>query len=475
MGPSLILAAADNGANLLSARYLMAFSLGFHIILSCFGVAFPAMIYVVHRRGLKNNDPDALMLARRWGKAAAVLFAVGAVSGTALAFEMGLLWPGLMGQFGDVIGLAFALEGIFFFLEAIFIGIYLYGWRGLPAKVHLNTLIPITISGVLGTFFILSVNGWMNEPSGFNIDVYQATGQVVDVNPWAAMFNGAVATQFLHMLPATYMVAGFVVGSVYAIGLLKGRTDRLHKMGAAVGFATGAIAVPIQVLTGDLAARNVASSQPVKFAAIEMLQETTSGAPLTLGGVLIDGQKRFAIEIPNLTSLLQDFDPNSTIQGLDATPEALQPPVNIVHLSFQLMVGIGLMLLAMALFGGWRRWRTGKLPESRRWYYALAVAGPASVIALEAGWTTTEVGRQPWIAQNVMLVEDAVTPRGGIGLLLIGLFVVYTGMGLSLWFVLRAMSARWRRGEDAGTPYGPDPLPPEANPPERIRAGAPDG
>lgn len=456
--------AASTESNLLAARYLMAFSLGFHIILSCLGVAFPALIYLAHRRGLKYDDADALQLARRWGKAAAVLFAIGAVSGTALSFEMGLLWPGLMGTFGDVIGLPFALEGIFFFLEAIFLGIYLYGWRGLPARLHLAMLVPITLSGIGGTFCILAVNGWMNEPAGFDVDTYLATGEVVDVDPWAAMFNSAVVPQFLHMLPATYLVTGFLVASVYAVGMLRGRTDRIHRIGLIIGFTVGAIAAPVQLITGDLAARNVASSQPTKFAAIELLEETQTNAPLTLGGVIIDGEKRFAIEVPNVTSLLQGFSADTEIEGLADTPPEFQPPVNIVHLSFQLMVGIGTALLALGAYGGWVRWRKGSLPTARWWTWVLAVAGPASVIALEAGWTTTEVGRQPWIAQQVMLVEDAVTPRDGIGLVLAGLIVVYAGLAGSAVIVLRSMSARWRRGEDPGTPYGPEPLSSEPGP-----------
>ena len=444
-------------ANLLAARWLMAMSLGFHIILSCFGVAFPVAIFLAHRRGLKYEDPVALTLARRWGKAAAVLFAVGAVSGTVLSFEMGMLWPGLMGTFGDVIGLPFALEGVAFFIEAIFLGIYLYGWRGLPARLHLLTLVPIMISGIAGTFFILTVNGWMNEPTGFDVAHYLQTGEVIDINPWAAMFNGAAVPQFLHMLPATYLVTGFLLASVYAMGWLRGRRDELHRMGVAIGFTVAAIAVPAQLITGDIATRNVASSQPTKFAAIELIQETETGVPFTVGGILIDGEKRFAIELPNVTSLLQDFDPNSEIQGLDAVPEDERPPANVVHVSFQLMVGLGLAMGALAAFGGWNRWRTGAVPDSVWWYRAMVLAGPMAVLALEAGWTTTEVGRQPWIAQQVMRVSEAVTPREGIAFILIGLTVVYAGLAGSAWFVLRNMSRRWRAGEEVGTPYGPDP------------------
>ncbi len=453
--PVLASESAVNEGNLVAARWLMAFSLGYHIILACFGVAFPALIYLAHRRGIKHDDLDALTLARRWGKVAAVLFAIGAVSGTVLSFEMGLLWPGFMGTFGDVIGLAFALEGIFFFLEAIFLGVYLYGWRGLSAKVHMATLLPIAISGIFGTFFILSVNAWMNEPAGFDIDTYLATGEVTDVDPWAAMFNSAVLTQFAHMLPATYLVTGFLVASVYAVGWLRGRQDRLHRMGMTIGFTVAAIAVPVQIFTGDLAARHLAEAQPTKFAAMELLTETTAGAPTTLGGVLIDGEVRYAVEIPNGTSLLQGFSADHEIQGLNEVPEDEQPPANVVHIAFQLMLGIGFSLLGLIIWGSFVRWRKGRLPESKWFVRALVLAGPASVIALEAGWTTTEVGRQPWIAQGVMLVEEAVTPRQGIGWLLIGLIVLYGSLLLASIVVTRAMSARWRRGEDPPAPYGP--------------------
>lgn len=449
-GSALVLA-----SDLLAARWLMALSLGFHIVLSCLGVALPVLIWIAHRRGLRDGDAEALQLARRWGKAAAVLFAIGAVSGTVLSFEMGLLWPGLMGPFGGVIGLPFALEGIFFFLEAIFLGIYLYGWKGLPARVHLATLVPVMAAGVGGTFCILAVNSWMNEPTGFDRATYLATGEVTGVDPWAAMFNGAVLTQFLHMLPATYLVTGFLVASVYAVGWLRGRTDRLHRTGATIGLTVGAIAAPIMLITGDLAARNVAADQPIKFAAMELLPETTAGAPFTLGGVLVDGEVRGAIEIPRATSILQHLDPDATVTGLDAAPPELRPPANIVHLAFQLMVGSGLALIAFSAWSAWTRRRTGDWPRQRWWWRALVVAGPLSVLALELGWTTTEVGRQPWIAQGVLLVEDAVTTRSGIGWSLAGLIAVYVGLAGSGWFVLHQLSLRWRRGEDPATPYGP--------------------
>jgi cytochrome d ubiquinol oxidase subunit I len=444
----------DLESNLLAARWMMALSLGFHIVLACAGVALPLLIALAHRRGLAG-DGDALELARRWGKSAAVLFAVGAVSGTVLSFEMGLLWPGLMGTFGDVIGLAFALEGVFFFLEAIFLGVYLYGWRGLPARLHLLSLVPIALAGVFGTYCILAVNAWMNHQTGFDLEHYRATGIVHGIEPWTVLFQRTAWVQFAHMLPATYVVTGFGVASIYALGWLRGRRDRLHRTGARLGFLVGACALPFQVLTGDLAARHVHRTQPVKFAALELLPTTVRGAPLTLGGVLVEGEVVGGIEIPRLTSLLQHFDGDAQVLGLDSVAPDLRPPANVVHLAFQSMLGSGLCLCAFALATLVSRWRRRAWPERRLWWLALAASGPAAVLALEAGWVATEVGRQPWIATELMFVRDAVTPRAGVAWLLLGLVLLYLGLAWASVRVLRQMSARWRRGEDPPAPYGP--------------------
>ncbi len=289
---------------LVAARYQMALSLGFHIVLSCFGVAFPTMIYVVHRRGIYRGDEVALTLARKWSKVAAVLFAVGAVSGTILSFEMGLLWPGMMETFGDVIGLPFALEGIAFFVEAVFIGIYLFGWDRLPPKVHLRTLIPIIASGLFGTFCILAVNSWMNAPSGFDL-VVDASGtlRATDVDPLAAIFNRALWPQFVHMFVATYLVTGFLAASVYAVGILRGRRDHAHRLGFIVPFAFATVAALVQPVIGHVAGMRLATDQPSKLAAMELAVETETNSPLIIGGVLIDGEVRGGIEIPSVGSL----------------------------------------------------------------------------------------------------------------------------------------------------------------------------
>lgn len=439
-------------ANLYAARYQMAISLGFHIILAAFGVAFPFLAFLAHRKGYAHNDPTALRLAKRWSKAMAVLFAVGAVSGTILSFEMGMLWPGLMGPYGDVIGLPFALEGVAFFVEAIFIAIYLYGWKRLPAKLHMLTLVPIAVSGLAGSFFIIAVNAWMNGPAGFTI---AGDGSIIDVNPWAAMFNSGVVVQWLHMMLAAYMMTGFLVASVYAVRWLRGDRSRMIRLGFMIPFTIAAIASPIQVLVGDVAARRLIERQPAKFAAMELLPETRSNAPLTLGGVYVDGEVRGAVEIPGLASLLGTRDVNGEVPGLDSVPEADLPPVNVVHLAFQVMVAIGTGLVALAGWFGWSWLRRREPPEAKLFWLAAAAAGVLAVLALESGWIVTEVGRQPWIVWEIVRTSDAVSASTGIVASAITISVLYLILGIVTLAVLRTIARRMEAGEDVETPYGP--------------------
>lgn len=449
------LIAAETPSSLLPARWMMTVSLGSHIVLACFGVAFPMMIWVVHRRAHRNRDAAALVLAKRWSKVAAVLFAVGAVSGTILSFEMGMLWPGLMGTYGDVIGMPFALEGIAFFTEAIFLGIYLYGWDRLPPAQHRFMLVPIAAAGVVGTFCIIAVNGWMNAPTGFT----REGGEVVDVEPVRAMFNQAVWLQFIHMWLAAVMVVGFTVAAVYAAGLLRGRDDRLHRTGFAVPFAFAAVAALFQPVTGHFAGMRVGNEQTSKLAAMELATETEREAPLVIGGVLIDGEVRYGVEIPKLGSFFARGGVGGEVTGLDAFADDERPAdglATLVHWSFQLMValGTGLLLLGAAYWLARRRGRDWL--GSRRFLWLAVLAGPAAVAALELGWVTTEVGRQPWIAHQVMRIDEAVTTGSGVWVALAVLLAVYTSMGVVTAIVLRSMSRRWRDSEaDLPTPYGP--------------------
>jgi cytochrome d ubiquinol oxidase subunit I len=441
-------------AGLLPAREQMGFSLGWHIILAAFGVAFPAMIFVVHRRGLRG-DEVALRLARRWSKVAAVLFAIGAVSGTVLSFEMGLLWPGLMGRFGDVLGLPFAFEGLSFFLEAIFLGIYLYGWDRLPPRLHLWCLAPMIFSGVFGAYCVVAVNAWMNMPTGFRLT---PAGDVVDVNPWRAMFNGRAFLQFAHMWLAAYMLVGFVVAAVYAAGRLRGRNDAHHRLGLAVPLRFASVAAILQPIVGHILGIALGDIQPSKLAAFELDVHTEQPAPLRLGGLLIHGHPEGFIAIPKWGSFIARGSFSKPVRGLDTFPPEDLPPVNITHAAFQSMVGIG-TVLAVAVVVYWlARWRGHDLADQRWALRCLVVAGPLAVLALESGWVATEVGRQPWTVFGILRTVDAAGDNPGLWWVFSGVLIVYLGMTVGAWVVLRSMTRRWRAGEEElPSPYGPAP------------------
>src|SRR5690348_3742574 len=443
-------------AQLLPAREQMAFTLGFHIVLVPFGVAFTFLMLIANYRALRKGDDDALRLAQRWSRVAAVLFAVGAVSGTVLSFEMGLLWPGLMRRYGVSYGLPFAVEGIFFFLEAIFVAIYIFGWRRLRPWPHFWSGVPVTLAGLGGTSSVVAANAWMNRPAGITI----RDGQVVDVDPGRVFFNGAFWYEMLHMFLAAYIVAGFLVAGVYAVALLKGRRDHYHRLGFRIAFTTAAIAMPLQIVVGDVAAREVYHHEPAKFAAIEALPTTSTHVPETLGGVVVNGHIRYGVDLPNGASLLAGFRPDTEIRGLDAIPAAVRPTdrlVTIVHLSFDVMVGTGFALLALSAWYGWSWWRRRDLPRSRWFLRAAAIAGAVSVVSLESGWVVTEVGRQPWTVVGLLLTRDAVTTSGNVWAFFAATLLIYAAVGTGAVLVLRVMRRRWAAGDSEAVevPYGP--------------------
>jgi cytochrome d ubiquinol oxidase subunit I len=359
------------------------------------------------------------------------------ISGTILSFEMGLLWPQFTARFGSVFGLGFAIEGFSFFMEAIFIGIYVYGWDRLSPRAHFLSGIPIAIAGVAGSLMVISVNAWMNHPGGFRI----VAGKVVDVHPLRALFaNSFLWPELLHMYIAGYIVAGFLIAGAYAIGRLRGKWGRYERTALAIPLTIAALASPVQVLVGDWVGRDIAKSQPVKLAALEGLAHTTKGAPEHLLGWYEGEKVKYGLEIPKLLSLLAYHDPNATVAGLDTVPKDRQPPINVVRLAFQAMVGIGTLL---ALLGVWLlvvRVRRRRLPDSRWFYRAVALAGPASLLALIAGWVTTEVGRQPWIVYRVMLTSQAVTGARGIVVGYVTLALVYLGVLCGVAWVLVRLS-----------------------------------
>jgi cytochrome d ubiquinol oxidase subunit I len=436
----------------------MGLTLSFHIIFACLGVALPAVVMIAHYLGLRHEDADAIRLARRWSKVMALLVAVGAVSGTLLSFEMGLLWPGLMGRFGSTIGIPFSIEGIFFLLEAIFVSIYLYGWQRLPKWAHFWCLAPIVVSGVLGAWSVVAANSWMNQPSGYTL----SDGRVLRVHPLAVFFNRASYYEVPHMVLAAYMVTGFGVASIYAVGMLRGRNDRYHRLGLLIPFTVGAICAPLQVIVGDTAARAIAAQQPVKFAAMEYVAHSHRGVAEWLGGVLIHGRVVGGLRIPDLDSLLVGFSPRTRVVGFDSVPASLRPPLlSLIHLSFDLMVAIGSGLVVWSAWLAWSWWRRRDIPGGRRlravFLAGTALTGVGSISAMEAGWIVTEVGRQPWIVYRVMLVSQAVTPSNGVSVTLAAVIVVYLFLTAATIVVTLAMARRWQRQptEEGDVPYGP--------------------
>jgi cytochrome d ubiquinol oxidase subunit I len=452
------LLAAGEPPQLLPAREQMALTLGFHIVLVPFGVAFTFLMLVANYRALRHGDADALLLAQRWSRVAAVLFAVGAVSGTVLSFELGLLWPRLMGRFGAAYGIPFAVEGVFFFLEAIFISIYIYGWKRLRPWPHFWTGVPVVLAGAGGTASIIAANGWMNLPGGITL----RDGRVVDLNPFGVFFNRAFAYEYVHMLLAAYLVAGFVIAGVYAAALLRGRRDRYHRLGFLIPFTVAAVLTPVQMVVGDTVTREVFHREPAKFAAVELHPTTGGHAPETIGGVLVDGTVRYGVQVPDLASVLAGFDPSTPIPGLDAIPPRVRPPdrlVSIVHLAFDVMVAMSVLLLGLAAWFGLAWWRRRDLPRSRWFLRCASVGGVAAVVALETGWVVTEVGRQPWTVVGLLLTRDAVTTSGNVWLFLAGATVILAGAGLGTVLVLRRLRRDWRRADEVTVPYGPERTP----------------
>ncbi|WP_079175301.1 cytochrome ubiquinol oxidase subunit I [Streptomyces malaysiense] len=455
----------------------MAFSLGVHILMVPFGVALPFITLLMHFRALRTGDPVAWLLARRWSAVMAVQFAVGVVTGTVLSFEFGLLWPGMMGRWGDVFGLGFGVEAWAFFLEAVLISVYLYGWRRLGRWTHFALGVPLPLVALLGAFGILAANSWMNSPRGFRLG---ANGDPVGVDVRKAVFTPMFGPEYWHFVVAMFMTAGFVVGGVYATGLWRGRRDRYHRLGFTVPFTAGAVLAPVQLFLGDFIARSVFHQQAVKFAAMELVWKTDTHVPEYIFGRLNpDGSVSGGIKIPQLDSVLAGFRPSTRVTGLtsvaaDDRPTASQ--ATIAHTAFDVMVVLGSLLLLLALWYAWAWWRHRDLPRSRWFLRAAAGAGIACLIAVEAGWVTTEVGRQPWIVYGYMRVSEAVTATSAgtlwavLGVVVLGYATVLTVFVV----VLLRMRTRWRdqderngarqgarpsAGEppESATPYGPRP------------------
>lgn len=417
----------------------MAFTLGFHIVFACIGMVMPFFMVVSHKKWLNTRNPVYLKLTKAWQKGVAIFFVTGAVSGTALSFELGLLWPEFMKHAGPIIGMPFSLEGAAFFVEAIALGFYLYGWGKLPEKFHWFTGIIIGLSGVASGILVVSANGWMNAPSGFDY----VDGQFLNINPVEAFLNPAWFTQALHMTLAAFVATSFAVAGIHAFQVYRGRHTEIHQRAFKIAITFGAIAAFLQPLSGDLSAKDVAERQPVKLAAMEAHYETASGVPLYIGGIVDEENRRVThkIEIPKALSFLAFGDFNAEVKGLNDFPQDEFPPVAIVHTAFQVMVGLGMLLMLAGLIyfislkkKSWLR---------AKWYWLLfIVLTPIGFIALEAGWTVTEVGRQPWIIHKIMRTEEAVTPMPGLEYSFYMYLLLYTILAVTVsWLMHRQIKA----------------------------------
>ncbi len=411
--------------DLLAARLQMALSLGFHIIYACIGMVMPFFMAVSHFKWLKTRQPVYRDLTIAWSKGVAIFFATGAVSGTVLSFELGLLWPEFMRHAGPIFGMPFSLEGTAFFIEAIALGFFLYGWNRFNPWFHWFTGVIVGVSGLASGILVVAANAWMNSPAGFDF----VDGQYLNIDPIAAMFNDAWLFQALHMTLAAFAATGFAVAGVHAWLILKNKNKEFHTKAFRISVAFAAVAAILQPISGDLSAKDVAKRQPAKLAAMEALFKTEKSAPLLIGGLPDEKNQRvdYAIELPGMLSFLVHGNFHDEVKGLDTIPPENHPPVLITHIAFQIMVGIGMFMVLLAILYAIsfkkKSWR------GKRWFLLLfAIATPLGFIAVEAGWTVTEVGRQPWIIHGIMRTSEAVTPMPGIQYW----FYIYTGIYVML-------------------------------------------
>ncbi len=417
------------------ARSQMAMSLAFHIVFAALGIGMPVLMAIAEGLYLRTRQPVYLDLCKRWAKGTAILFAVGAVSGTVLSFELGLLWPSFMEKAGAIIGMPFSLEGFAFFTEAIFIGVYLYGWNRLPPFWHWLSGLIVAVSGIFSGIFVVTANAWMNAPAGFKI----VDGEITDIDPIAAMLNPASFHEVLHMTLAAFVASGFSVAAVHAFFLLRRRQSQFHRSALGIALAVACVSIPLQILSGDHSARSVGRLQPAKLAAMEAHYRTQAGAPLLIGGIPNDETRTtdYALSIPRGLSLLLADNPNARVVGLEDFPRNNWPNVRIVHWSFDLMVAAGMAMLALAGWSGWLWSKRRTLPDNAWFLRAVVAAGPLGFVAIEAGWVVTEVGRQPWIIYGVMRTADAVTPMHWIVVPFFAFTVLYAFLAFIVFFVLR--------------------------------------
>lgn len=418
----------------LAARAQMALSLGFHIIYACIGMVMPFFMAISHYQWLTTNNVTYRNITKAWSKGVAIFFATGAVSGTMLSFELGLLWPEFMKHAGPIFGMPFSLEGTAFFIEAIALGFFLYGWDKLNKWFHWFTGVVVGLSGLASGILVVSANAWMNSPAGFDF----VNGEYLNIDPIRAMFNSAWFSQALHMTIAAFAATGFAVAGVHALMMLRKKNLEFHTRAFKIAIVFGAVASILQPVSGDISAKDVARRQPAKLAAMEAHFHTEEAAPLIIGGIPDEDTQtvKYKIELPGMLSFLAHGDFKQEVTGLDQIPKENHPPVLVTHFAFQIMVGIGvlLMLLSVIYFISLKK----RSWYDKKWFLTLFVlAIPLGFMAVEAGWTVTEVGRQPWIIYNIMRTADAVTPMPGIAYSFYLFTAIYISLSIVVIFLLR--------------------------------------
>ncbi len=427
---------------LTAARGQMEVSLGFHMIFAALGIGMPLLMLLAEGLHLRTGQAHYRALARMWGKATALLFAIGAVSGTALSFELGLLWPRFMRVAGPVIGPAFALEGYAFFVEAIFVGLYLYGWERLSPRAHWLTGVPVAVSGMISGVIVLAANAWMQHPVGFAL----VDGRPTDIHPGAVFTNPYYFTLALHSTLSCYIATGFAAAGVYAAGMLRGRSDAYHRSAVGISLGMATVAAVLQLASGDLSARNLAERQPMKLAAVEAHFETSRDVPLLIGGLPDPAHEtvRFAIRVPHGLSLLAFHDPHAVVRGLHEVPPADRANVVICHIAFQIMVGSGFTLIALGCAYWFVRWRRrGELPHMV--VMGIVLGSPLGFVALEAGWLVTEAGRQPWVIYGLMRTRDAVTAAPNVPIVFFAFSALYLALAVAVVALLRYLASHGRK------------------------------
>jgi cytochrome bd ubiquinol oxidase subunit I len=421
--------------DLFFARAQMGMSLAFHIVFAIVGMAMPVLMAISEAFYLRTRNPLYLDLTKRWAHGTAILFVVGAVSGTVLSFELGLLWPVFMEHAGAVIGMPFSLEGFAFFTEAIFLGLFLYGWNRMSPIAHWLCGVMVALSGMASGVFVVTANAWMNSPAGFHVE----DGVITGIDPIAAMLNPAALHQTLHMALAALVAVGFLVAGIHAWLLLRSPGSEFHRKAFGIAAFMACVSIPLLVASGDLAAQRVAKLQPTKLAAMEAHFHTGPNAPLVIGGIVDEDARtvRGAIEIPSGLSLLVGHHPDTVVQGLEETPRDEWPNVALVHWSFDVMVACGMAMLGLAAWAGFLKLKRRELTSSRWLLRAFVAATPLGVIAVEAGWFVTEFGRQPWVIYGFLKTADAVTPMPGLLYPLIVISIVYLFLAVIVALLLK--------------------------------------